>query len=490
MSSDAEVQRSGADHQKSNNDAIQISKPVDVMAKGLPSNPDVERLVLGSVLLDDNLYPRVAGALEPSDFSLEKHRRIFARMHDLYERGSHIDRITLADELMKRGQLESVDGLTYLISLDDGLPELVNLEAYIAIIKEKATLRAIIFNAQSAINQALLGTIPSAELIGAQLTQFEQLRQIWQPGQQIRCIEDLESIFGDRTPTKYLIEPEVPERALVILVGTSEAGKTTLACAWARDLLVRGHSVLIIDRDKNPRERIRDRMARLGINIDSGPLYVWDSEQSEQPPQPDDPRIVEWVKRRYEEDEKSPLIIADSLIGFFDGDEDENNSQDMRRHLNRSRVLNYAGATVVELHHANREGKPRGSSDLEPAIDQAFFVSNRDRSGGRLLDVITLKYVKSRYGHSGSLMYFYQRGTMVRDERPQVHERIESEKLTSILRTNPGITATKFEALAAAKDGITREVARRFLGNGCLPGGGIRREPLPKGNGHRYYLEV
>ena len=34
-----------------------------------------------------------------------------------------IDRITLANELNKHGQLESVDGVSYLVSLDDGLPQ-------------------------------------------------------------------------------------------------------------------------------------------------------------------------------------------------------------------------------------------------------------------------------------------------------------------------------------------------------------------------------
>src|SRR5579864_3460377 len=124
--------------------------------KGLPSNPDAERYVLGSILLNDTLYLQVAGLLEPDDFILEKHRRIFARMKDLYDRGSRIDRVTLADELMKQGQLESVDGLSYLISLDDGLPELANLDGYIRIVKDKATLRRLIFSAQKVINLCLL----------------------------------------------------------------------------------------------------------------------------------------------------------------------------------------------------------------------------------------------------------------------------------------------------------------------------------------------
>jgi replicative DNA helicase len=125
--------------------------------KGLPANLDAERFVLGSILLNDTVYLQVAGAIEPGDFSLEKHRRIFTRMKDLYGRGEKIDRVTVANELLKHGQLESVDGLSYLVSLDDGLPEIVNLDSYVRIVKDKATLRNLMFAAQKVIDRCLIG---------------------------------------------------------------------------------------------------------------------------------------------------------------------------------------------------------------------------------------------------------------------------------------------------------------------------------------------
>ena len=134
-----------------------MASPDLALEKGLPANPDAERYVLGSILLNDSLYLQVAGVLEGDDFSLEKHRRIFGRMKDLYDRGVRVDRVTVADELMKQGQLESVDGLSYLISLDEGLPEIANLDGYVRIVKDKSILRKLIYNAQSVINRCLLG---------------------------------------------------------------------------------------------------------------------------------------------------------------------------------------------------------------------------------------------------------------------------------------------------------------------------------------------
>ncbi|HML16499.1 MAG TPA: replicative DNA helicase [Bryobacteraceae bacterium] len=136
-------------------------------AKGLPANLDAERFVLGSILLNGNLFLQVASTLAPEDFSLEKHRRIFARMKDLYDRGEKIDRVMVADELIKQGQLESIDGLGYLISLDDGLPEIGNVDSYVRIVKDKATLRKLIFSAQAVIDRCLIGEDEPDEILAS-----------------------------------------------------------------------------------------------------------------------------------------------------------------------------------------------------------------------------------------------------------------------------------------------------------------------------------
>src|ERR1035437_8592150 len=144
---------------------------ISAIEKGLPTNVDAERFVLGSILLDDTLYVQAAGTLEPDDFSLEKHRRIYRRMGELQERGEKIDRVTVANELMKFNELEACDGLSYLVSLDDGLPQLPNLDSYIRIVKDKSILRRIIFASQNMMHRAMLGEEePDEILAGAEET--------------------------------------------------------------------------------------------------------------------------------------------------------------------------------------------------------------------------------------------------------------------------------------------------------------------------------
>lgn len=132
--------------------------PIDsAFDKGLPASVYAEKLVLGAILLKGSAFIPVAALLTAEDFSLEKHRRIFQRMADLQERDEPIDRVTVANELIRHGELESVDGLSYLATLDEGLPEIYNLETYAQIVKDKSLLRQMIFASQEVIHRCMLG---------------------------------------------------------------------------------------------------------------------------------------------------------------------------------------------------------------------------------------------------------------------------------------------------------------------------------------------
>jgi hypothetical protein len=460
-----------------------MPKPVDPLRSGLPADLTAERFVLAVVLQDGSRFPEIAELL-PENFSIEKHGCIFRRMRDLAHRNEPIDYVTVAHELELNHELDLVP-MSELVSLENDMPHLPNLGAYVRIVRDKSLLRQSIYAAETFQKQALLQQAPTIELLDGLSARIDQLRADCVGGDtNIRRIEDLDSIFADRKPTNYLINPELPEKAVVCLTGDSESGKTTVACAWARDLMSKGHPILILDRDKNPRDRICDRLERLGVKADGRLLRVWDCEQNEEPPQPNDPRVVDWVKRMVAESGKSPIVVVDSLVSFFLQDEDENSAVDMRAVFDRCRAVTRVGGTVIVIHHTNRSGQARGSSDFKPASDQAFLVSNTDGNGGRLLDRITLTFEKSRYGHSGHMRYDYAGGRMARLED---HTRIETvtEKLSKILRDNPGIPTEGF-VKAAADGAVARERAREFLNRG-VESGTIRMEQ--KGRAKRHWLE-
>lgn len=211
----------------------------------LPDNLDAERFVLGAVMSAEAAFLQVAGTLTADDFSLEKHKRIFLRMSELHERGESIDRVTLANELMRQGQLQSVDGLSYLVSLDDGLPPLHNLESYVTIVKEKSLLRRIISVSHDTINRCISCEEDATVILGAvedalmKLGDVQSKNSLASPAQIVTEYEGGINAFLDASKrikgisTGFLKLDEMTggmrEGELIILAARPAMGKTAFA---------------------------------------------------------------------------------------------------------------------------------------------------------------------------------------------------------------------------------------------------------------------
>src|SRR5437867_623546 len=262
-----------------------MSSSAVVLEKGLPANLDAERFVLGSILLDDSYFIQTAGALEADDFSLEKHRRIFARMAEIHERGEKIDRVTLANELMTRNQLEACDGLSYLVSLDDGLPQTFNIESYIRIVKDKAILRKIIFASQHLMNRCIASEEePSQILAGAEETLLKlgesQVKSgLMGPAQIIdeyqgglnSFLDPSKRIKGVGTGFTKLDEMTGGLHAgeLIILAARPSMGKTALALNIAQHVAAKLDKAVAIFSLEMSKESLLTRMLCASARVDS-----------------------------------------------------------------------------------------------------------------------------------------------------------------------------------------------------------------------------
>ncbi len=123
-------------------------------ARTLPHNLEAERSVLGAILIDNDTYNLAAAVIDARAFFRDAHRRIFDRIVALAERSQPIDLVTLKEELERAGELEEVGGPAYIAALADGVPRAVNVEYYARIVKEKATLRNLIFSANKILSNA------------------------------------------------------------------------------------------------------------------------------------------------------------------------------------------------------------------------------------------------------------------------------------------------------------------------------------------------
>lgn len=145
--------------------------------RGLPVDVMAERFVLGSIFLNEDLYVQAASALEAESFSLDSHRKIWKAMAALQERDMLIERVAVANELSKRGELQAVGGITALVEMDTGIPALASIESYIRVVQQKHILRQIIFASQHAINQALTQAEEPSDILASAEETFLRLSE-------------------------------------------------------------------------------------------------------------------------------------------------------------------------------------------------------------------------------------------------------------------------------------------------------------------------
>ena len=120
----------------------------------LPHNLEAERSVLGAILVHNDAFNTAAQVIDSGEFYRDAHRRIFDKMVALNERNQAIDFVTLKEELSRGGELDDVGGPAYVASLADGVPRATNVEYYARIVKEKATLRNLIYAANKIVTNA------------------------------------------------------------------------------------------------------------------------------------------------------------------------------------------------------------------------------------------------------------------------------------------------------------------------------------------------
>src|SRR6195256_5266377 len=131
-----------------------MAETIATAERTLPHNREAERSVLGAILVHNDAFNTAAQVIDSRDFYRDAHRRIFDRMVTLSERNEAIDFVTLKEELSRGGDLDDVGGPAYIASLVDGVPRATNVEYYARIVKEKATLRNLIYAANKILTNA------------------------------------------------------------------------------------------------------------------------------------------------------------------------------------------------------------------------------------------------------------------------------------------------------------------------------------------------
>jgi replicative DNA helicase len=232
--------------------AKRTSLPMTLDDRPQPADLEIERAILGAILLHPDAYDGAADTLAPADFFREAHRRIYTAFGRLADARQPIEFMTLCNELRRTGDLDEVGGPAYISALVDGLPRSANVQHYAEIVAEKARLRATIATGTRLIADAYTGAMKSREIAADAAEQLHALGSRAQDGAAVLlsqlvapAMEVLERTVAGQgpitgIPTGFTDLDEMTAGLqggdLVIVAARTSQGKTALAMNIARNV--------------------------------------------------------------------------------------------------------------------------------------------------------------------------------------------------------------------------------------------------------------
>lgn len=105
---------------------------------------DMERALLGSVLIDPDRVHEVAHLLQSESFSDQRHRAAWEAIGALIKSDHRIDALTICDELERRGQLAEFGGMAYIAQLMTSVPTSLHAESYARAVADYSTRRRLL----------------------------------------------------------------------------------------------------------------------------------------------------------------------------------------------------------------------------------------------------------------------------------------------------------------------------------------------------------
>lgn len=109
----------------------------------LPNLPELEEIILGSVILESEVLYKVGADFQESLFYDERNRLICKTIINLWKKGSPVDIITVTQNLKAEGNLDSVGGAYRISTLMNRVASAANIEYHIRLLQQEALKRSL-----------------------------------------------------------------------------------------------------------------------------------------------------------------------------------------------------------------------------------------------------------------------------------------------------------------------------------------------------------
>ena len=217
-----------------------------------PQALEVEKAVLGALMIDKDAYAIVCETLYPESFYEPRNQMVYTAIRDLSMEEKPVDVLTVTERLVKNGNLEKVGGPSYVAELSSRVASSANIEYHANIIAQKFLARQLISYASRLETQALDETndieevMQDAEGSLFELSQRNMKKDYTQINpvisQAIKSIQaaaaNKDGLTGVSTGYHKLDDITSGWQAsdLVIIAGRPAMGKTSFALSMAKNI--------------------------------------------------------------------------------------------------------------------------------------------------------------------------------------------------------------------------------------------------------------
>ena len=458
------------------NNGRRNSAPIDPnYAHVQPQAVDLERVVLGALMVDSDAFSMVSEILKPDTFYEPRHQKIYEAIRNMNMDERPVDIMTLINELTKMGEIDKVGGAEYLMDISQGVASAAHIEYHARILAQKYMARQLIHYAGDIETQAFDESVDVDELMQHAegelftLSQNNMKQDYTQVAPVVKNAVDIlqraASNKGGLTgiPTGYSGMDEMTSgwqaSDLVIIAGRPAMGKTSFALSIAKNVAVdygvpvgffslemnnvqlvnrlisnvceiSGHKILNGQLDPSDWEKLDKRIGKLT----EAPIYVDDT-----------PGLsvfeLRTKARRLVREKGVKLIMIDYLQlmnanGMKFGSRQEEVSTISRSLKGLAKELDIPVLALSQLSRnvENREGldgkRPqlsdlRESGAIEQDADMVLFVHRpeyyhifQDEKGNDLHGMAQIIIAKHRKGSTGDVLLNF-RGEYTRFQDPQ-----------------------------------------------------------------------
>jgi len=269
---------------------MQSSKKINTqifIQNHLPHNFLAERMILNCLLTNTESIELALQTLSVEAFYFTNHQEIYQAIVFMYNNKLPIDILTLITFLQDNGSLEKIGGIKVLIELISQVPNLVYLEDYLRLVKDKFLRRKLIKLGYEIINSGYITNIPLENILNDFESKFFNLGTEIKTQKLFSSAELLNNVFLELKENSLnpsltglssgfydldLLTQGFQKSDLIIIAGRPSMGKTALGLNISLNVIRKSRLPVLFFSLEMSKEQIIYRLLSIEANINQARL--------------------------------------------------------------------------------------------------------------------------------------------------------------------------------------------------------------------------